>query len=168
MFVRLQWLFLFLLVILAAGCRREDPNPELLDPIYSDLSKQEKDDAQILEAQRKALVTAHKAEADALPQTIDLSNARRDITKAEEKITLLEQQMLYDHIRTERRKVEDHLNYHLAFVANKEWPSKEEYTEYLTNRRLREAPRDWDAHLPKNSNRKPASKPQKKSPEGEE
>jgi hypothetical protein len=158
------------MIFLLCACKKEDPNPENLDPIYSDLMKRKAEDESQLGEEKKKLEKALEDIEAALPNTIDLQNARRDRDHAQGMIVHLEQKVLFDGIRVDRRKVEDKVNYHNAFIANKEWPDKKEYEEYLTNRRLVEAPRSWDAHLPKLFDRKPAEakKPEKKAEGGEE
>jgi hypothetical protein len=167
---RLQLLFFMILLFpLLTGCRKEDPNPEMLDPIYSDLSKRQKDAEGTLEEEKKKLAKAQEDMAAALPNTIDLQNAIRDRDHSQHAIDEIQQKIHYLTIRTERRRVEDKYNYHLAFQANKDWPDKREYDEYLTNQRLEEAPRNWDAHIPKLSDRKPAAAtPPPKKEGGEE
>ena len=49
---------LFCVFLLLTGCKHEEPNPELLDPIYSDLVKQQADDEGKLAAEQKALAGA--------------------------------------------------------------------------------------------------------------
>lgn len=160
MTTRLQLLFFIILLLPAlSGCRKEESNPETLDPIYSDLVKLQKKNEDDLESEKKKLAKALDDIDAAVPNTLDLQNAIRDRNHAQHAITQLEQKVLFSTIRAERRRVEDKYNYHLAFVANKDWPDKKEYEEYLTHRRLADAPRDWDAHLPKLFDRKPAAAP---------
>ena len=163
---RLQ--LLFFMILLLSACRKEEPNPESLDPIYSDLIKRNaEDESQIAEEKKKLLKALDDVQA-ALPNTLDLKNALRDKTHALQTIDHLEQKIHFAKIRIERRRVEDKINYHDAFVANKDWPDRAEYQAYLTNQRLAEAPRNWDAHLPKLFDRKPAAKPKEKKAEGAE
>lgn len=157
----LQLLLLFFFLA-TAGCRREESNPEQLDPIYTDLTKQQAEDEGSLAAEKKAFATAIDAASNSEPNTIDLRNALRDVARTRKNVTRLEQKVMFDGIRTKRRLAEDHLNYHLAFVAGKDWPDKHEYAEYLVNQRLLNAPRNWDARVPKLFQRKTASKDSKK------
>lgn len=153
---------LFCVFLLLTGCKHEEPNPELLDPIYSDLVKQQGDDEGKLAAEQKALAGARDSYEGAEPNTLDLKNAQRQIERNQRNILKLEQKVRFDKIRVGRRLAEDHLNYHKAFLAGKDWPDKEEYPKYLVNQRLLTAPRDWDARVPKLFNRKPAAKAEKK------
>ena len=135
----------------------------MLDPIYSDLLNRQHADESTLASEKKKLLKADDDLQAALPNTLDLKNALRDQAHAQHAVDALEQKIHFDTIRAERRRVEDKFNYHQAFVANKDWPDKQEYQNYLTNMRLVEAPRSWDAHLPKLFDRKPAAKPAKKA-----
>lgn len=167
MSTRLQLLFFMTLILFGlSGCRKEEPNPELLDPIFSDLQNQQKSVESSLEEEKKKLVKALGDVEAAMPNTMDLQNAIHDRDHAQGMITGLEQKLHYLNIRVERRKVEDKYNYHLAFVANKDWPDKKEYEDYLTQKRLAEAPKNWDAHIPKMWDRKPAAAPAEKKAEG--
>lgn len=161
---------LFFMILLLCACRKEEPNPENLDPIYSDLMKRAASDEGDLAEEKKKLAKAFEDLQAALPNTIDLKNAIRDRDHSLELIQRLEQKGRYSKIRAERRKVEDKVNYHNAFVANKDWPDKSEYQLYLANQRLIESPRNWDAHLPKLFSRGPAAakKPEKKAEGAEE
>lgn len=153
---------LFFVFLILPGCKHEEPNPEQLDPIYSDLVKRQAEDEAALESGRKALAAAQGALDQAEPNTIDQRNAQRDIARAVKTIRTLEQKVLYDSIRARRRLAEDHVEYHKAFVAGKDWPDREEYSQYLVNQRLLAAPRSWDAHVPKLFERKPADSGKKK------
>jgi len=167
MSTRLQLLFFMTLILFGlSGCRKEEPNPEMMDPIYSDLQNKQKSVESSLEEEKKKLEKALGDVAAAIPNTLDLQNALRDRDHSQAAIVGLQQKLHYYNIRVERRRVEDKYNYHLAFVANKDWPDKKEYEEYLTQQRLQEAPRSWDAHIPKMWDRKPAAAPAEKKPEG--
>ncbi len=152
----LQLLF-FIPLLVMTGCRQEEPNPENLDPIYAALVKQEKEDEGKIEAEKKRLESARVDFSLADPLTIEKKTTEREVARAERSIYILEQKRLYEHIRTERRRVEDRNNYQEAFAAGREWPSKAEYQEFVTNQRLRMAPRQWDAHIPRLFERKPAA-----------
>jgi len=135
--------------IFLSGCRKEDPNPELLDPIFADLDKRASeaqkgydDEVKNLEGEKVAL---EKAE----PNTIELKNARRDIAKSEAKILDLGQKARYYQIRAKRRMLVDRITYKDAFAKNLPWPDPHEYSEYQVNNRLREAPMNWAVHVPK-------------------
>jgi hypothetical protein len=162
MSVRHQLLF-FTILILCAGCRKEEPNPENLDKIYSELGKIKAEKEGALASEKKAEEKAKKALEEAVPGTLDLKNAARDLSKAQTNIDRLEQEVRFADIRVRRRLAEDRYNYHLAFAAGKEaeWPSKEEFEAWETNSRLRSAPMNWSARVPKLFDRKPAAKPKK-------
>lgn len=157
---RAQILFL-ISAILLTGCRSEEPNPEMLDPIYSDLLSKQREVEASLETERKNLLDARKELEDALPNTIDLKNARRKVETTKKTISKLEQESHFLTIRVNRRLVEDRFNYHIAFVSGKDWPDRSEFASYQTNARLRTAPKLWSAHLPKLFNRKPAESKEK-------
>jgi len=59
------------------------------------------------------------------------------------------QQTRYLQIRAKRRLLVDRITYKAAFAKNKSWPDPREYSDYLVNMRLQEAPRNWSIRVPK-------------------
>lgn len=149
----MQWVSLVLLTLCLFGCKSEEPNPELLDPIYKDLvSRTEEYSKSLLEhqARRKELEEfIEKSE----PNTLDLKKARLELVKVLRWERMAEQKTAYFRIRTERRKVEDRKNYKLAFYKNEQWPDPAEYSGYLVNKRLQEVNLNWNARVPKLADR---------------
>lgn len=141
------------------GCRSEDPNPELRDPIYQSLKKES-------EEAEKALAESEKARDEALlklraaqAQTLELKEAEREYWKSVKIVDRLKTAIKYLKIRTERRRLEARAAYKRAFLAGKEesWPNPDEYSAYLTNKRLREASLNWNRRVPKLQDRIPSS-----------
>lgn len=131
------------------GCKKEDPNPELLDPIYMDLDKRAIDSAKNLEAellrQAELKVSLSKAEV----HSIDVKKYKLDLAKSL-KISLdLDQKARFYKIRAERRKLDDRIAYKLAFQKNEPWPNPRDYSDYLVNIRLQDAPKNWAVRVPK-------------------
>ena len=159
---RHQLLF-FTILILCAGCRKEEPNPENLDRIYSDLVKQKAEKESAFASEKKAEEKARKSLEEALVGTLDVKNAARDLAKAKANVARLEQEVKFLDIRARRRLAEDRYNYHLAFEAGKEseWPSAAELEAYEANNRLRSASPYWSTRVPKLFEKKVAAKPKK-------
>lgn len=146
--------------VVIVGCRSEDPNPELRDPIYQDLKKEAAATEKAYEDAKKAKEAAYLAMVEAPARTIELKDAEKDYWKAVKLVDSLATASKYLSIRAERRRIEARVSYQRAFIAKKEgeWPDKDEYSGYLTNRRLREAPLNWNKRVPKLQDRIPSSK----------
>lgn len=139
----------FLAQTLLLGCSKEDPHPELKDPIYQDLKKRADD---LLKAKDEAYVkvkdlteSLEKAE----PNSIERKDIERDLMKTRKLASESEQMATYYRIRSERRRVEGRLAYKKAFREKKPWPDADEYSDYLVNRRLNEVNLNWNSRVPK-------------------
>lgn len=153
-----------------AGCRKEDPNPELLDPIYVDLDKRANDAQKGLDDEIKKQADLKVAVEKAEPNTLDLKNAERDLAKSEHAAIFLEQNARYYRIRAKRRALVDKITYKDAFNRKQPWPDPHEYSDYLVNIRLNEVNLNWNARVPKLQDRltKPTAKAEKPKGGGEE
>lgn len=137
------------------GCRKEEPNPELIDPIYSDLSKDLAGAKAAKEEAEKAVEAAEKALMKAPTRTIERRNAEEDIQKTQDKLNKITQLVEYYEIRVERRKFEARRDYKIAFAAEKSWPDPREFEAYKTNKRLVQASKNWSDRVPKFSTTAP-------------
>lgn len=161
------------MLLLLIGCKKEDPNPELLDPIYKDLdgragaAQKSLDDE--LKKQADLKISLEKAE----PNSIDLKNATRDLEKSQHLSLEFDQRARFYKIRAKRRLLVDRITYKAAFAKGETWPDPREYSDYQVNTRLMEAPRNWGLRVPKLKDRLVSShgedaKAKEKSPKGEE
>lgn len=149
--------FALIAALTLGACSKEDPNPELRDPIYADLGKRQADAQKAYEeasAKIKELVEKlEKAEANSLEKR----DMERDLRKYRKVALDSEQMARYYKIRVERRRIVDKAAYREALEAKKEWPYPDEYSDYLTNRRLHEISLNWNARVPKLTDRLPSS-----------
>lgn len=136
-----------------SGCKKENPNPELLDPIYSDLEKRASEAQKSFEDQAKKIEDAQNKLEKAEPNSIELKNAQRDLIKARHASEEFEQKARYFKIRAQRRLLVDRITYKQRFAKNEPWPDPHEYSDYLLNIRLREVPLNWAARVPKLNDR---------------
>lgn len=150
-------IFLIVLCTQLVGCKKEDPNPELMDPIYSDLLKRATDSQKAYEEAKVKVEALRKDLEKAEPNSIDVKDIQKDLAKTEIQKQRAEQEARYFKIRSERRKYEDRIEYKKAFAKNEEWPNKHEYSDYLVNIRLREINLNWGARVPKLRDRKLAT-----------
>jgi hypothetical protein len=138
-----------LLSLSLSGCKKEDPNPELLDPIYLDLQRRAGDAQKSFDDETKKLLDSKVALEKSEPNSLERKNAERDIQKSEHVLVDVDQKARFFKIRSERRLLVDRLLYKQAFAKNEVWPDPREYSEYLVNMRLQESPKNWNIRVPK-------------------
>lgn len=138
-----NFLWILALFLLIAGCEKPIPNPESIDPIYSDLNSQlSAANSELVDA-KSDLASAHEDLKKAKPQTGERNRALKAIETAEHRITKIQQNIDFLEIRKEKRLEFDRKAYLKAFREKKPWPDKEEWAEYQVNRRLVTAERVW-------------------------
>jgi len=133
------------LCFLFLGCNKPDPDPEHLDPIYADLVQMTGATHSELESAKKDLEGHQKELADAVPQTGQNKYAIKRIEEVQARINKLEQLEIYYDLRAKSRLKDDRLSYLKAFNEKKPWPLPEEWEAYEAEKRLRQAPKDWNA-----------------------
>jgi len=141
-FMKLRYLMLFFLLLTA--CEKPDPNPELKDPVYSDIAAQLDVVSKAAESEKKNLEGHEKDLASVTPQTGEIKTVQKKISDTLALINRWEQERSYLQLRLASRKKEDFLSYNKAFVEKKQWPDPEEYKAYKENQKLRTAKRSWD------------------------
>ena len=135
----------FILCFVFLGCNKPNPNPESLDPIYADLVQMAGSTHSELESAKKDL-EGHQKELDsAVPQTGQNKYAIKRISEVQARINRLEQMELYYELKAKSRLKEDQITYLKAFHDKKPWPPPEEWESYQAEKRLRQAPKDWNA-----------------------
>ena len=157
----LQLFITLTLSLVVIGCKKEDPNPELMDPIWKDLSARHAAYQKNYEESKAKIPVIEESLAKAEARTIELKNFQKELSKEKLKLMNAEQLSRYYRIRAERRKLVSRIDYKKAFAENKPWPDPREYSDYLVNTRLQEANRNWAARVPKLQNRLPGSVPEK-------
>ena len=138
--------FILILPILAfflAGCHREDPSPELRDPIYQDLLHDLQGKTQARDDAQKKINSLEIALKHDPPRSIDRSNDKMALKREQNLYQKLVQDVAYAKIRTDRRKVEGRRAYRIAFLEGKPWPSPKEYQQYLRSKHLASVAKDW-------------------------
>lgn len=142
------WIFRLLIIcLLTAACTRENKNPELIDPIYSDLQKELGAAQAQLEDAKKKLVEAQKNFEKSQPRSIERRSTRDEVTKFTAAVTRTEEMVEYYKIRLARRLAESRYNYKQAFHKKLPWPDPKEFEYYKINKKLRMAPLNWSQHL---------------------
>lgn len=154
-------------LLLMVGCTKEDPSPELRDPIYQDLQKRAADAQKSVDESKAKILELSDSLEKAEPNSIDKRDIERDLAKAKRQELDSRQWALYYTIRGKRRRIVDHMTYREALHAGKEWPDPHEYSDYLVNRRLVEANRNWSARVPRLQDRLPSSAKKAPAPKAE-
>ncbi len=133
-------LILFALV----ACNKPDPNPELKDPIYSDLQSQLGTTTAAVEAEKKKLEGFENDLKGTIPQTGQIKFAQKRVFESQALISKLEQEKSYLELKIEQRRKAAVLSYRKAFAKKEDWPDPKEYASYQAEQKLRKAKRSWD------------------------
>lgn len=147
------------------GCKERLKDPELADPIYLDLRKEEASYKKAAEDAKKTFEQFDKQISSLEPRSLELKQARKD---KEKQVAIYEhssQLGQYFEIRANKRRLESRVLYQTAFDKDEPWPPRGEFEAYQTNQRLRNAPRNWDTRVPSLTSRylaSDSSKDQKK------
>ncbi|MFM6929931.1 MAG: hypothetical protein ACKOX6_15785 [Bdellovibrio sp.] len=134
----------FLIIFTLAACNKPDPNPELKDPIYSDLQTQLTTATQSLEAEKKKLEGFEKDLAAVVPQTGQIKYAQKRVFESQALVAKWEQEKAYLELKIEQRKLTAIKSYKKAFAKKEDWPDPKEWSSYQAEQKLRNAKRSWD------------------------
>lgn len=133
----------FVLSLTLVSCNKELSQPELKDPIYKDLLKEQKkyeDLAIDTEIQFRKLETEKKKwEARSLKRAL----SKKNFYKLKKQWKEYTQWAQYYKLRAISRLRQDRKSYKEAFRKGKVWPPPEEYRLYLIEKKLKNAPRKW-------------------------
>jgi hypothetical protein len=145
----LKLLSFILIFFSLVSCKTENPNPELLDPIYKDLVKEANNYKKQYEEQKKILEGLNKDLEKTTPRSLEKKLVLRDLKKVKPLIPKYRQLADFYSIRAKRRKIVARQAYREAFQQDKDWPDPEEYESYLVQKRLRAVNLNWGARVPK-------------------
>lgn len=135
-------IIIFLPILIA--CEKPHAEPEKLDPIYEDLGKEQAKVSAAIKATEKELEGFEKELKQVVPQTGQVKYAQKRVHDTKKKIEKLKQIEEYWKLRVESRKRWAREKYLAAYKEKKPWPQKEEWDEYVMQRKLEAAPRNWD------------------------
>lgn len=135
---------LIFIIFSLAACNKPDLNPELKDPIYSDLQSQLGSTTASLEAEKKKLEGFQKDLETVAPQTGQVKFAQKRVFESQALITKLGQEKNYLGLKLEQRKMAATISYRKAFEKKEEWPDPKEFISYRAEQKLRTARRSWD------------------------
>jgi hypothetical protein len=131
--------------LMVSGCRHQDKNPQLKDPIYNQIVKDS--DAIISQiAAAKVEVEKSKANYDSAPiRTGQQQDAADDYFESKNRLEKLIEHLRYLSLAGEHRIKEDHEEYAKAFEKAEPWPNPQAYSDFLIDQKLQNAPKEWSA-----------------------
>ena len=142
-------LCLFGLAFTLTGCSSVDPNPELKDPIYLDLSQTIEETHELMgnadmfrEMAKDELKTLETGDPE-------IATLNKDIHRETLKIQAYKQKIRYLEIRKERRRLESRLAYARSLESEATWPDQKEYAAYQAHKKLRNASSNWNERVPR-------------------
>ena len=135
------------------SCKSRIEQPELIDPIYTDLSRLEGIHTKEIEETKKQIEALHKKIEELEPHSLELVQARKELQGINKHHDQAVQLAQFYKIRAEKRKFEDRVTYEEAFRNNEPWPKPEEFEYYKTNQKLRSVSLNWQTNVPSMVNR---------------
>ena len=137
---------LFILCVLTlSACDKPNPEPEKIDPIYTDIQARLASVTSQIKSAEKDLEDKKKDVAAAVPQTGQIKFAQKRVHEAENALAKLNQLKEYWELRVESRKKWAREYYLKAYEKKEVWPDPQEIEEYQAQKKLEEAPSAWNA-----------------------
>ena len=159
-------IFVLLFIFFNVSCKKEEPNPELRDPIYSDLVSIHKENKKLLDDEKKLTVGLESAAKEARPRSSEKRIAKKTLRSHRKKLVKYGQLEHYYRIHSERRSLVGRKAYRIAFRKGEPWPDPKEFEHYKTNKRLKNANLNWQARVPKLFKENPNYDPNKEVKKG--
>jgi len=138
-----------IILTIQIGCKQPIENPELADPIYSDLLAQINNAKGAIASEEKSIKDLKEQIAALKPRDPTRGPLLRELSAHEKTLVQARQQQTYFEIRSEQRKEYDQKAYREAFENDKPWPNPDEVNEYKKTKKLNTASRNWEDRVPK-------------------
>jgi hypothetical protein len=107
--------------------------------------------------------TAKDQVTSAQPQTGETKSRWSTYYQAEKRHEMAMQAAKYIKLRLETRRAEARKSYLSAFDEKRSWPAPEEFADYARDKKLKNAPKDWNVRLKKQLANEAAKKDSSKS-----
>jgi len=143
--VTMRILTILFITIGLFGCNKPNPNPELADEIYQDLTSQAGEVKKEAENEKKKLEGFKKDIEKAVPQTGEIKHAQKRYFESELKVQKLEQLAKYFELKAADRMRYTKAEYLKAFKAGKSWPTEEELAAYRQYKLSARVDGGWDS-----------------------
>jgi hypothetical protein len=160
-----------LLILALTGCRKENPTPEAVDPVYQDFKREAIRAFSSYKEKEKAAKEAKEAFDKAPIRTGQRLDAQESYFVALHEQETAAQNYRYYSIKADLRKKHDRIVYHQYFVDKKPWPDATQTEEYFVEKRLTSAPKEWSPQArieAREKERQVASQPKNKGESGSE
>lgn len=138
------YLFIFLLMT-TISCSRVDKNPELRDPVYSDIQSEIGTLKTAIDLKIKEIDGFKLELKDVVPQSGQIKYVQKRLYEAQGALTRMEQELLFFELKRESQIESARRGYHRSLKDNSIWPDPKEYGEYLVEKRFRRASKTWNA-----------------------
>jgi hypothetical protein len=135
---------LLLALLILGGCTRPLKNPESVDLIFQDLRYQADRIAAEIKEYDKEIATAKFAYEGAPIRTGQRLDAQEEYFRLQKARQKLIEKYRYTSLKLNSRLKYIRRTYPQVFADGKPWPNHEEYLTYLTEKRLKTAPREWN------------------------
>lgn len=145
-------LLFFFILLYISGCKSENAQPELLDPIYLDLVKEQRSAEDELKKSLDKISTLEKEYGQQEARSMDKKITQKDLFNEKERNVRLAQNAEYYRIAALKRLAESRISYKKAFMANEAWPDPKENESYLLQKEMRNKSRSWSDRVPKLNN----------------
>jgi hypothetical protein len=132
------------LALVLTGCRKPIEHPELADPVYRDLRKEANKAYTAYKDREKNAVAAKKAFDQAPIRTGARLDAQDEYFQALAEQEKYAEKYRYFALKAELRQKYDVSAYPRYFQDQKPWPDQEQYEAYEVEKRLVNAPREWN------------------------
>lgn len=140
----MKYLFVLFSLIFIVGCNKPEPNPELRDPIYSDLNAQLGEVTGKIATEKKNLEGFQQTLKDVVPQSGQVKYAQKRVDDCQDKIDHLSQEKDYLDLKIKDRLAFSRHSYMAAFKKGEAWPDPKEYESYKVEQKFRKAKLAWD------------------------
>ena len=138
-------IFLFLIIlVIASACNKPNPNPELLDPIYSDIQAQENNINAEIAAEEAKLAQNEQSLETVTPQSGQIKFVQKRIWESKNRLDRLYQMKKYWIVRKDSRKIQARTEYMKAFNSGQTWPDPKEFAAYKAQQKLEMSSRVWN------------------------
>ncbi|MBC7372331.1 MAG: hypothetical protein H7326_12235 [Bdellovibrionaceae bacterium] len=138
-------LMLLVLYFMVMACNKPNPNPELSDEIYSDLSSNAEAAKKDVESEKKKLEGFKKDLGAVVPQSGKIKYAQKRFFESGANLARLEQQAKFFELKAQARLKYTKLEYLKAFKDGKPWPTPEELESYKTYNLMSKKDPSWDS-----------------------
>lgn len=146
------------LLIIQTGCDKRLEQPETIDPVYQSYVADQNAAIAAVAEMTKRLEDSKKQFDATKPGDKMKIQLKREVFQQEAALKILEQRELYQTLLVKKRADEARQEYDRAYRNKEEWPNPDSLKRHQANQRLKNAPRNWSARVPK-PGAKPATPP---------